>query len=134
MVIAGRLGELNNINMTESIDFIERLKCEICGGLKYDILTSKLFTDGAVFDFIKNYYQGRVPESFLENKKFEVRKCKKCGFVWQGYVLDDAGMGELYNKWISEEESLKKSKNGEPVRTKKAFWKLANFFKNQKKI
>ncbi len=99
--------------MTTSIDFIERLKCEMCGSLVHDILIRKHFTDDSVFDFIKNYYNKRVPENLLENKKFEVRKCKKCGFVWQGYVLNDDGMGELYNEWISEKESLaKKEKSG----------------------
>ena len=119
--------------MTTPIDFIERLKCEVCGSFEHDILISKLFTDGAVFDFIKNYYQGRVPESFLENKKFEVRKCKKCGFVWQGYVLNDAGMGELYNKWISEEESLKKKQKWGTSPHEENALEIGKFFQKPKK-
>lgn len=88
--------------------FVHRPACELCGSPRVKILYSRPFTAAPVWDFIDSYYGGRVEKSRLEGAPYEVARCTACGFIWQPYILDDDGMSELYNQWISGTDSLRK--------------------------
>lgn len=92
---------------------IKRDACEICSSKAHDVLIAKSFTDSAVFDFIDEYYEGRVKKEDLEGHNYEVVCCKECSFIWQSYILDDMGMGKLYADWISKDQSLAKKEQAE---------------------
>lgn len=92
-------------------NFVHRPKCELCGLDEKTILFSKQFTDPTVWNFLSQYYNGRINKDNLRGDAYEIAKCLGCGFIWQTYVLNDKLMQELYNTWISPEDSLKKKQS-----------------------
>jgi 2-polyprenyl-3-methyl-5-hydroxy-6-metoxy-1,4-benzoquinol methylase len=56
-------------------------------------------------DYLRSYYERRIPEAVLAAGRYEVRECGACGFLWQAEVLDGAGMAALYGEWISPRAS-----------------------------
>ncbi len=90
-----------------------RPDCLMCGGDNKNVLFSGLFTDQVVWDFLKEYYGGRIKKDYLENDKYEIAQCRRCGFIWQVYILDDELMEEFYNSWISSDHSLNKKRHAE---------------------
>lgn len=97
-----------NPTMADSLGFVARPTCELCGTASPKTLLKKPFTNSAISHFLAEYYAGRVPTNLLNNAVYEIVKCQHCGFIWQAHILNDAGMNELYDKWISAEDSLKK--------------------------
>lgn len=91
-----------------AIGFHERPTCELCGATDYESLLKRDFLDPAVWEFIERYYVGRVPREAIAGAVYEVLHCKKCGFYWQRYVLNDAGLITLYEHWIDPDQSLRK--------------------------
>ncbi|HEY5657397.1 MAG TPA: class I SAM-dependent methyltransferase, partial [Myxococcota bacterium] len=88
--------------------FVERRTCEVCGALDAATLCSAPFTDPRVWDFLQQYYAGKIAPADVGDARYEVRRCNACGFLWQAYVLDARGMGRLYEDWIGAEHSLAK--------------------------
>jgi 2-polyprenyl-3-methyl-5-hydroxy-6-metoxy-1,4-benzoquinol methylase len=88
--------------------FLERRACPLCGAAHHDVLHSAPYGAPQVFEFIASYYGGRIARADVDGALFEVRRCAKCGFLWQAYHLDAAGSTRLYEEWISPEESLAK--------------------------
>lgn len=93
--------------------FVTRAVCELCGATHARVLVARPMTDASVWDFLENYYQGRVPKSALDRAEYRILLCGVCGFVWQGEVPDPALMGVLYSEWISASDSLDKKRHGE---------------------
>ncbi len=91
-------------------NFVHRPHCELCGSESKKILVSVDFSNSLVWDFLESYYQGRIDVSVVENVSYEIVECQNCGFVWQGYVLNEEKMGDLYSVWISAEHSLNKKR------------------------
>jgi SAM-dependent methyltransferase len=88
--------------------FLERRDCPLCGEPRFAVLRSAAFTAPEVWDFLAAYYEGRIARAELEGAVYEIRRCAACGFLWQAWHLDDAGMLRLYEEWISAEQSLAK--------------------------
>jgi SAM-dependent methyltransferase len=88
--------------------FVERRACPVCGELRHEVLRSAAFTAPEVWEFIERYYAGRIRPGDLEGGLYQVRRCHACRFLWQAFHLDEAGMGALYERWISPEDSLAK--------------------------
>lgn len=93
--------------------FYHRDRCEICQSKDCDILYSKGFAEKPIRGYLEDYYQGRIDLGLLGKSKFEVLVCRQCGFIWQGYVLDQAEMKMLYEDWVGEELSLGKKVDSE---------------------
>ena len=94
-----------------SFEFVSRASCELCGCESPIRLLSKPFTTPAVWDFIDHYYQHRVNRQVLEPTIYEIDRCPKCDFIWQGHILNGVGMAILYDQWISAENSFQKKQN-----------------------
>jgi SAM-dependent methyltransferase len=88
--------------------FLERRACPVCQEGEHRVLRSLPFTAPEVWDFLERYYAGRIARADLAGALYEVRRCDKCGFLWQSWHLDADGMQRLYEEWISAEESLAK--------------------------
>jgi 2-polyprenyl-3-methyl-5-hydroxy-6-metoxy-1,4-benzoquinol methylase len=88
--------------------FVERLACPICGERRHQVLRSAAFTAPEVWEFIERYYGGRIAPGDLGDGLYQVRQCLACRFLWQAFHLDEEGMGALYERWISPEDSLAK--------------------------
>ncbi len=97
--------------MPESIEFIRRPRCELCGCDHPIILLSKAYSNPAVWRFIDRYYEERVDKAVLEQATYEILRCPICGFMWQSQILNGAGMACLYNYWISAENSFQKKQD-----------------------
>ncbi|NJO07119.1 MAG: class I SAM-dependent methyltransferase, partial [Chloroflexaceae bacterium] len=87
---------------------VERLTCAVCGATHSTTLLDHTFCDPPVWEFLESYYAGRVEPEMLTGGRFTVSQCRVCGFIWQRYILDDAGMTALYEHWIDPRESLNK--------------------------
>jgi len=102
--------------MEGDIRFVTRSGCELCGAEEKKVLVSMGFSDAAVFNFLKSYYQGNISKDILKGAKYEIVKCRKCGFIWQSQILNDQGMEKLYSEWISPQDSFqKKQRAGLPL-------------------
>ena len=99
--------------MNVSWRFVERHDCPACGGSEGQVLLSVPFTDVRVLGFIASYYGGRVPNEIIAGVPYEIRSCPRCALLWQGWILDEAGMRVLYEDWISAEDSLAKKRDAE---------------------
>lgn len=93
-----------------SENFIYRPVCELCQ-TKPTILFSRPYTHPSVWDFLDNYYEGRIEKAVLSDAVYEIAQCSQCGFIWQAYILNDTWMEVLYDTWISAEGSLKKKQS-----------------------
>ncbi len=90
--------------------FRSRLDCPICGTDDPLPLRKIEYAVSPVWDFVEVYYEGRVAQDALRGAFFEVVKCHNCSFVWQQHILNEQGMGRLYNDWISTDDSLAKKR------------------------
>ncbi len=91
-----------------SSNIIFRNKCPLCGSSSKRIVSNAGLSHPSVRDFLKSYYKGRISFADLQGWRYEIAICLRCAFIWQTYILGDFLMSELYSKWISPEESLKK--------------------------
>ncbi len=88
--------------------FVLRRVCPICEEGESSVLRSLPFTAPEVWEFLAGYYAGQIARADLAGALYEIRRCGKCGFLWQAHHLDADGMQRLYEEWISAEESLAK--------------------------
>lgn len=91
-----------------SVSFLHRTACEVCETRESNVVFSRPFSDPAIWSFLDTYYQGRIKKEDVGEALFEIRACSECGFIWQAYILDEAGMKRLYDEWIGREESQEK--------------------------
>lgn len=92
-------------------NFIERKVCPVCASSNLKSLLSISFNDNRIANFIENYYQNRIDISILASKPFEISKCVNCELLFQRYILNNSLSYQLYEHWISREESLAKKEN-----------------------
>ena len=67
--------------------------------------------EGAVLDFLSNYYGGLVGECDFNGMSYKVACCSACNFVWQVEILDAETMDFLYSALIPSDRSRKKQDN-----------------------
>lgn len=88
--------------------FVQRTTCEVCGAKDSKLLISRPFKDPVIWEFLAEYYEGRLKKEDVGEAMFEVRECSVCDFVWQSFILDENGMKKLYEDWIGSESSQEK--------------------------
>jgi SAM-dependent methyltransferase len=88
--------------------FEDRKACPTCGCEDAETLFSERFANGQVLAFIERYYGGRLSASNFGDAKYEVLKCRGCGLLYQGQVLDEPSLEHFYEHSISAQESLAK--------------------------
>lgn len=98
---------------TGRVKLLSRPDCEMCGADKKKVLFSKKFTDKPAWDFLCEYYEGRINRDCLADEKYEIALCGRCGFIWQVYILDNEPMEKLYNSWISSDKSFNKKRQAD---------------------
>lgn len=92
-------------------NFTSRPKCLICGENDSFSLYKASFGKGETWEFLRTYYKGRLEQEKVNGGTYDLKKCKKCGFIWQSQILSQELMATLYEKWISPEESFDKEHN-----------------------
>jgi SAM-dependent methyltransferase len=98
-------------NASLLLAFRKREKCEICGADDSEILYENAFNAEPLKLFLDTYYDGRIDISRLAGGLYSIRRCRSCGFLWQGEVLTDQGLEILYESWIDAAASWKKAKD-----------------------
>jgi len=89
-------------------NFTNRTNCPACNDSNFNEILKKSYLDDSVYNFINTYYEGRVQKDILKDTDFIVSKCKNCGCLFQKNILNNELMFELYENWISKEQSLAK--------------------------
>jgi len=100
---------LNIKSMNKESLVINRAYCPVCRSKERSIIISIKHDSPEFLNFIKferfygksfydSYYNG--PSSEL---LFEIAECKACNFLYLTEVLNDYGMGLLYNEWLDKE-------------------------------
>lgn len=88
--------------------FTERHKCVCCGSNDLSIVMEREFVESCVFDFINEYYKGKITKNSLGDHKYTIARCNECKFLFQKYILDSDGMFYLYENVIDPIHSLNK--------------------------
>lgn len=117
--------------MTSDPGFVYRHTCPLCQHDQYQMVFSQTFTDPPIWDFILSFYQGRADRAVIEQAAYELAQCRRCGFIWQTAILNDAGMGLLYDVWISTEDSFKKTQGKLPAAYARQIRFIQQFFPGQ---
>lgn len=86
--------------------FRVRPECPLCKSKDNTILFQKPFHEGVIWDYLDCYYKGRIDSKLLSEGVYDIRKCDICNFIWQYQILSDTIMYDLYERWISPEETL----------------------------
>ena len=106
--ISIRPNELTTRFMANS--FRERTCCPGCQRSTVTVLKDIQFTDAVVFDFLNQYYEGRIFREVISGTNFVVSQCQSCSLVFQKWILTDPYLKELYDTWIPEGDSYRKKK------------------------
>jgi len=86
-----------------------RISCPVCNSNNYSILHSSKHDAPGFLDFIKfeKYYGKAFYRSYdsclLKELVFNIAECNNCHFVFLTEVLNNEGMGLLYNEWLDSE-------------------------------
>jgi 2-polyprenyl-3-methyl-5-hydroxy-6-metoxy-1,4-benzoquinol methylase len=114
--------------------FYHRSHCPICSSEDKIILLSRDFTHPSIWEFLDNYYHGKIKIDDLLGVNFEIFECKNCSFIWQANILNDAFMDKLYGEWIDSRESFLKKKHANKelfIRYANEVKKIVSFFKKK---
>lgn len=85
-----------------------RLACPLCDSNEKEELLSLPYTEHCLQEFLQDYYKGRANLGILTDNNYTINQCQQCGGMWQRDVLDEAGMNDLYGRWIDPAESESK--------------------------
>lgn len=111
---------------------IIRDKCPICNSNSSKSIFNRSFNEELLKNYINNGYQGNADIMFLEDVIFEIVKCNECQLSYQKFVLDDAKLNELYNKWIDPRLAQEWNENGKKL-SRRAYTFILNFAKKKLK-
>ncbi len=96
--------------------FRQRESCPACGcSLRRELLRIP-FDQPELAAFIESFYAGRVPREALRDADFGLVECRDCRLVFQDPVLDESGMGRLYDRWVDQARSLEKKRHAKASR------------------
>lgn len=93
--------------------FKNRMACELCGSPKSWLVMSVDYNDRRVRGFIKAYYKN-FDTKYLLGARYEIKKCLRCGFLWQSDVPDGELLRKLYDEEIDGDDSLRKKLTAAP--------------------
>ena len=89
---------------------IARDNCPICKSFSTQLIYKLSYQDSKLRNFIKIYYKNRLPLNLISEYDYELIECNICKFIFQKFIPDESFSQELYEKYISPDESLKKKK------------------------
>lgn len=89
---------------------IERPFCTVCGSKENELLIELPLDHGPVSGFLSKFYGHRSDGEFSPGQNFSLCQCKLCDFIWQRWILDEAGMHLLYDNWIDPIGSYQKNR------------------------
>ena len=96
--------------------FRRRETCPVCTGEDSITIVERPLADELLWNFLDEYYKGRIPKEVVEGSDYRLVKCNSCKHLYQQDILVDDKLQELYEVWISPDESLQKIKNANLAR------------------
>jgi len=93
-----------------TIGFVQREDCPLCGSKSQLTLFDSAFDEAPLAPFLETFYGGRLAPAELASGRYQIQRCEECDFIFQGRILDDAGMQKLYQDWVDQSSSLQKKR------------------------
>ncbi len=90
-------------NITESAQFVERAACIACGSSSLTQLSSGLFDDKPLYDFLLADPWGENPIPFLLGNRWSFVQCSDCNQAFHKYILAPDWNERRFSKWMSQE-------------------------------
>ena len=87
---------------------VSRNNCPICEKNTISSIYKLPYQDIKIVNFLKIYYKDRLPLNLLNGYDYDLLECNNCKFIFQKFIPDEDFAEELYEKYISPEESLEK--------------------------
>ena len=87
-----------------------RPTCPLCVSKKFKVLFAAPLDSGEVWHFLQDFYGGRPDRKNLEGGRYELRRCGRCGLVYQAEAPIGELAEDLYEHWIDAEKSLNKKR------------------------
>lgn len=97
------------MNIDKASLVINRELCPVCKSKDHKVLFSAKHDSPGFLDFIQfeKYYGASFYEGYhngpLKNLEYNIAECNHCGFIYLTEVLNDTGMGMLYNEWLDKD-------------------------------
>jgi SAM-dependent methyltransferase len=90
--------------------FFEREGCPVCGATNADTLLSIPYSDERLTNFFSGQisYASSLDPGIFSYASYTIKKCGKCGLLFQAEIPNEKLMGLLYEDWIDPAKSLEK--------------------------
>src|SRR3990167_2854177 len=116
------------MNDMEKAQFVERTTCISCGSTRLMELSTGLFNDKPLCDFISSDPWGENPAPYLMGKRWSYVQCNDCGQAFHKYILAPDWNERRFSQWMTQEaiEAF-----GRPFKTpEKVFSKAVQYTKH----
>ena len=90
---------------------IPRIYCPVCDNKSLKSIYKLSYQDPKIKEFLEIYYQNRLPINLIAEYDYDLVECQNCKFVFQKFIPDESLSIELYENYISADESLKKKED-----------------------
>lgn len=92
-----------------AIELIPRKLCPACEARTH-VVYQLPFSNRTLKKYLADFYTDRAILDVFDAEIYQFRKCQRCDFLFQGYVLNDEGQAALYGEWVDNEKSLQKKR------------------------
>ena len=87
----------------KSAEFVERSICITCGSKDLNELSSGLFNDKPLHDFISDDPWGESPVPYLNGKPWSYVQCRNCNQAFHRYILTPDWNERRFSQWMTQE-------------------------------
>ncbi|GAO34675.1 type 12 methyltransferase [Sulfuricella sp. T08] len=87
----------------DSAQFVERTTCISCGSTRLAELSTGLFNEKPLCDFILNDPWGENPAPYLRGKHWSYVQCSDCGQAFHKYILAPDWNERRFSQWMTQE-------------------------------
>ena len=91
------------IKNAESAQFVARPECINCGSISLAELSTGLFDDKPLYDFLSADPWGENPIPFLLGNRWSFVRCNECGQAFHKYILAPDWNERRFSKWMNQE-------------------------------
>ncbi len=86
----------------KSAEFVERTTCLGCGCPKFEELSTGLFNEKPLSDFIASDPWGENPAPYLAHMRWSYVRCEDCGLAFHKFILAPEWNERRFSKWMTQ--------------------------------